>query len=173
MFRLLYISTWLRVYTLLLGCSPQKQSQWRYHIFCYKKKNINGASPFQIPYHPIFFKNKKVFKQKTDSMEFQISFHPEIGWFQLSRTPTSDGKPPIHPFPNGRAPWGRYQCVGLDHATRHRNQHDPGSFGWVAFDGLKLQVWHFWPRTRWRLQCQDMQLKFFFQTSLFEGEGIA
>ena len=168
MFRLLYIYIYIYmvtcVYTIIRMFPPRNNHSDGITFFCGKKKNIHGASPFQIPYHPIFFKNKKVFKQKPTASSSKSTSTQKCGWFQPNQ-PSNLLHPSTRFF--GRAPSGRYQCVGLDHATRHRNQHDPGSFGWVAFDGLKLQVWRYGLGPD-GFQCKDMQLKFFFKR-VFRG----
>lgn len=137
----IYIYVWLFVcYLCIQDAPPEKQSQGQaYHILgaSFKRKKIDDASPFQIPNHSIPF-TKKVFKQNnTDTITFHESHSKSASTqkcvgFIPTNPPTSFTHPPVS---KRRGPSGRYQCVGLDHATRHRNQHDPGSFGWVAFDG--------------------------------------
>lgn len=65
-------------------------------FFCgKKKKNINGASPFQIPYHPIFVKNKKVFKQKPTASSSKSTSTQKLVGFNPTNPPTSFTHPPV------------------------------------------------------------------------------
>lgn len=120
-------------YLCIQDAPPEKQSQGQaYHILgaSFKRKKIDDASPFQIPNHSIPL-TKKVFKQNnTDTITFHESHSKSASTQKLvgfipTNPPTSFTHPPVS---KRREPSGRYQCAGLDHATRHRNQHDPDGF---------------------------------------------